>query len=59
MYGEHLRVYHTPEAHRQGHYYEHFRIVEITEDGILAHQGEKHHIFMPWDYLNRYSYEYR
>ncbi len=59
MHGDHLRVYHTPEAHANGHYYEHFCIIEVMEDGIFAHQGPKNTVFLPWAYLNKYSYEYR
>lgn len=59
MAGESLRVFHTPEAHAKGHYYEHFQIIEISEDGIWVHQGEFTTGFLPWSYLSKYHYEYR
>jgi len=59
MYGDHIDVYHTPEAHAEGRKFERLRIIEISEDGILAHKGSKNTVFLPWEYLKSYSYNYR
>lgn len=59
MYGDHIDVYHTPEAHAEGRKFERLRIIEISDAGILTHKGEKNIVFLPWDYLKDYSYSYR
>lgn len=58
MHGDHIRVFHTPEAEAKGHYYEHFAILAELEEGILAHQGADVTVFLPWSYLSQYSYQY-
>lgn len=54
----HIRIFHTPEAKAKGHYYEHFGIIAEMEEGILAHQGGDLTVFLPWEYLSKFRYQY-